>query len=60
MKFDFWYNNTIEDVEQVSCYFSDVDCIYWGNLYKDGNAIGDYTATDSVELENQFPGIFGN
>lgn len=61
INFDFWYGDTIKEVAKVSCYFSDCDTIYRGNLYNKYNKIiGDYSTPDSVELEKMFPGIFGN
>lgn len=50
MNIDMWYNNPITDADRVDCFFYDSDCTYRGNLYKDGKCIGDYVATDSVEL----------
>lgn len=52
---DFWYGNTIADVDRISIAFSDVDCVYRGNLYSHGRIIGDYTSSNSVELEKRFP-----
>lgn len=52
INFDFWHNNTLEDVKRVDCFFSDLDCIYRGNMYDANNKIiGDYSGTDSVEIE---------
>ena len=56
MRFDFWYGNTIADVAQIDCFFSDVDCIYRGNMYdKTGAAIGDYNTRDSLQISTAFP-----
>ena len=59
MKIDYWYK---EDKKAVAadCFFYPNEGKYRGNVYnKDGRMIGDYTATDSVEIEKRFPGIFG-
>lgn len=50
IKFDMWYSDNPADADRVSCFFYDSDCTYRGNLYKEGRCIGDFTATDSVEL----------
>ena len=60
IKYDFWYNDTIEDIARINCFFNDATATYTGWIYnKDNKMIGDYTTTDSVELEKTFPGIFG-
>lgn len=58
IKFDFWYCDTLKDVEAVTCTFYPNNMEYRGNLYKEGKAIGDYTATNSAEIEKYFPGLF--
>lgn len=35
---DFWY------CDGIDCFFSDCDCVYRGNLYKNGRAVGAFTA----------------
>ncbi len=59
-KFDFWYGDTIEDVNGASAVFYPNEGVYRGNLYKDEKIVGDYVATDSVAIEKLFPGIFCN
>ena len=60
MNIDFWYGNNKDDIAKVTCSFSDLDLTYRGNVYdKAGKIIGDFSAKDSVEIENEFPGIFG-
>lgn len=55
MKFDFWYGDCKKDVARITYSFSDVDCIWRGNMYnKDGKIIGDFSTTDSVKLQNFF------
>lgn len=61
MKIDFWYGNTKKDIVYVDCFFSDIDCIYRGNVYnKNMEPIGDFWSDDSVKVEKYFPNIFGN
>jgi hypothetical protein len=57
--FDFWYGHTLKDADRVTVSFSDCECIYRGNLWKDGEPIGDFWSYDSVAIEKRFPGIFG-
>jgi len=58
VKIDMWYED--EKPVSVDCCFYPNDGIYRGNLYNaDGKAIGDFSSTDSVEIEEKFPGIFG-
>ena len=61
MKFDFWNGGSIADVFTVMLWFSDIDGRYRGIMRgKDGKAIGDFTGTDSLEIEKYFPGIFAD
>ena len=60
LKIDFWYGNSRKDICSADCYFYPNNGYYAGNVYdKDGKAIGDYTEKDSVKIEDEFPGIFG-
>ena len=54
MTIDMWYEDKPADADRVTCFFSDIDCVYRGNFYKGHKCIGDFTATDSVELEKRF------
>lgn len=54
MTLDFWYNHSIEDVTAISVSFSDLDCIYRGNMYVNGLAVGDFTTTSSTLIEETF------
>lgn len=59
INFDFWYGDTLKDVVKATCYFSDIDCIYRGNLYNAaGRIIGDYYTTDSTQIERFLPITF--
>ena len=57
---DMWYGDKKEDADKIDVFFSDVDCIYRGNIYKEGKAIGDYSCTDSLEIEKAFPQLVFN
>lgn len=54
MKIDLWYGDSLQDVDKISVSFSDLDCVYRGNLYKKGKCVGDYECDDSVELSRAF------
>ena len=62
LNIDYWCKNGREN----SAVFADAtfypnNGIWRGNVYDaNGNMIGDYISDDSVEIENRFPGIFGN
>lgn len=52
---DFWYGDTLKDIARISCSFSDIDCVYRGNMYnKEGKMIGDFSFNDSLEIEKIF------
>ena len=57
---DFWYGNTIEQVDEVTVSFYPNAGEYRGNMLIDKKFIGDYVATDSVELEKTFPQLYFN
>ena len=60
IKFDFWHGESEKDIAGADCYFYPNSGHYAGNIYnKDGDIIGDYTSNNSVEIEEKFPGIFG-
>lgn len=55
LKVDMWYGDKTEDAEKIDIFFSDCDCVYRGNIYKNGKMIGDYTCSDCSVLERIFP-----
>ena len=56
MNYDFWFGHKKKDVAFVSVSFSDLDCIYRGNMYdKNRKCIGDFSTYDSVKIEKAFP-----
>ena len=60
MFIDFWYGNTKNDIAFADCFFYPNNGHYAGNIYNSkGEIIGDYTSDNSVEIEEHFPGIFG-
>lgn len=60
LKFDFWYGDTLKDVDGVHVVFYPNEGLYRGNVCKAGRIIGDFTSSDSLEIEKYFPGIFEN
>ena len=52
---DMWYKHQPEEVTGINWSFSDLDCVYRGNLYKDGKTIGDFTADTMQEVQEAFP-----
>ena len=54
MNVDMWYGDKVEDVDKIDISFSDADCVYRGNCYIGGRIVGDYSTTDSLEIERTF------
>lgn len=52
---DMWYGDKPEEVTGINWSFSDTDCVYHGNLYKDEKTIGDYEADTMQEVQEAFP-----
>lgn len=52
---DMWYDNAAAEADNVDIFFNDCNLRYEGNIYKDGQAIGDFTADSAQELEKAFP-----
>lgn len=48
---DFWYGDTMADCDKIDCFFSDRDCVYRGNFYKNGKVVGDFTAKTLQAIE---------
>lgn len=57
IKIDMWYGDKREVADKVDVTFSDLDCVYRGNIYKNGKMIGDYTCNNVSELGNAFPQV---
>ena len=57
MVIDIWYK--MEKPVFADCFFYPNEGIYRGNLYnKNGRMIGDYSSTNSIEIEKRFSNIF--
>lgn len=57
---DMWYGDSPRDADKIDVFFSDLDCIYRGNIYKNGHIIGDYAAKDAAQIEKMFPQLVFN
>lgn len=57
---DMWYGDAKEDADKIDICFSDCDCVYRGNIWKNGKIIGDYYCADSLILEKLFPQLVFN
>lgn len=51
---DMWHNDKIKAVEKINIFFNDLTGKYWGNCYINNEAIGDYTADSSTDIEKTF------
>lgn len=49
-----WYGNLYTEADKIDITFYPNAGLYRGNIYKDGNIIGDYACNDSVKLEKTF------
>lgn len=58
MKIDLWYNNKIEEITSIDCFFYPNDGIYRGNLYINNRTVGDYSTDNSSKIDSQFPHLF--
>lgn len=54
MILDFWYNDKITDVTKITFAFYDCDCVYRGNMFINDKCIGDFSTSDSLEIERTF------
>lgn len=57
---DMWYGDNYKDCDKINLFFNDIDARYWGWIYKNNKIIGDYTCTDSIELEKTFSHLVFN
>lgn len=60
IKIDMWYGDKHTDADKIDISFYPNAGEYRGNIYKGGKYIGDYTCTDSAELEKAFPQLSFN
>lgn len=54
IKIDLWYSNTIQECDGLTYSFSDCDCVYRGNIIKNGQFVGDFTTGDFREIEKLY------
>lgn len=54
MIIDMWHGDSFASADKISVFFYPNDAEYRGNLYKNGKAIGDFTAKSSTEIEQRF------
>ena len=52
---DMWYEDKPEEVTGIDWSFSNLDCVYRGNLYKNEKMIGDYVVNTMQEVQKAFP-----
>lgn len=52
---DMWYKNNPKEINGIDWSFSDLDCAYHGNVYKDRKTIGDFTSDTMQEVQEAFP-----
>ena len=57
---DMWYGDSPRDADKIDIFFSDLDCIYRGNIYQNGRIIGDYAAEGAEQIERMFPQLVFN
>lgn len=55
---DFWYNNKPEEVDDITCYWSDTNLDYRGNFFIDGKVVGDFIVSNSEKLRDIVPQCF--
>lgn len=58
--FDWWDGKAVNlSLCTATVTFYPNEGIYRGNVYKDGEPVGDFWSKDSVAIEKCFPHIFG-
>lgn len=48
---DLQYGDKIKDCTSLNCSFYDLDCVYRGNIMKNGRFVGDFVTDDFREVE---------
>ena len=51
---DLWYSDSLTDCDGLTYSFSDMDCVYRGNIVKNGRFVGDYTARNFQAVEDLY------
>lgn len=54
IKIDMWYDESFSNATKFDCFWSDIDCVYRGNIYQGNRMIGDYTASTLQEFEDKW------
>nr|DAW40892.1 MAG TPA: hypothetical protein [Caudoviricetes sp.] len=54
LKIDMWNNESLSNATKFDCFWSDIDCVYRGNIYQGNRIIGDYTASTLQEFERKW------
>lgn len=54
MIIDLWYDDTLQECDGLTYSFSDCDCVYRGNILKNGRFVGDYTTSDFQKIEKLY------
>lgn len=57
---DMWYGDNHKEADKIDITFYPNNGLYRGNIYINGKIVGDYTCSDSVELEKNFPQLTFN
>ncbi len=52
---DMWYGDSPKSADRVTISFYANDCVYRGNIFKNGKIIGDYAFNDWRKIEKTFP-----
>lgn len=39
LKIDMWYGDKHTEADRINVFFNDCDCMYRGNIYKDGKNV---------------------
>ena len=60
LNIDMWYGDKHTEADKIDVSFSDCDCVYRGNIYKEGKCIGDYECGDSIKNKKAFPQLHFN
>lgn len=56
---DLWYGDTIRQCDGLTYSFSDCDCVYRGNIIKNGQFVGDFTTGNFAEIEKLYSRMNG-
>lgn len=55
LNIDMWYGDTFNsETDIVTVCFYPNNCIYCGNIKRNGKYIGDFSGDDSVEISKRF------